>query len=135
MGAGSTVRELLLLVGMGQGARGLSGSGVGPQFRVCQLGEGGPGCPVSEVEENPAAGAGQRGGDGEEPQPEPFRFPPAGLMRGQRQELHPRGDLGGESDDGEPDLVLGKALEREGPQSCVLRGPDPVLGPGPPAVT
>lgn len=63
MGAGSTVRELLLPVRMGQGP-GSARGGVGAQRGERALGEGRPGYPVSEVEENLAAGAGQRGGDG-----------------------------------------------------------------------
>jgi hypothetical protein len=63
------------------------------------------------VEEHSAAGAGDRGGDGEQSQPEPFGFPPAGLVVGQGEHLHPGGDLDGQRDDGAPDLVLVESLQ------------------------
>lgn len=46
-GAGSTVRELVLMVGIGQGPGDQTGGGVGPQGRACGLGEGGPGRTVA----------------------------------------------------------------------------------------
>ncbi len=49
----------------------------------CVVDELGPGCLVGEVEQDLAAGAGQHGGNGEQSEPEPFRFPPAGGVIGE----------------------------------------------------
>jgi hypothetical protein len=76
-----------------------------------------------------AAGDQPRGG-GEEPQPGPFGFPPAGLAVGEGKQLHPGGELAGHGDQGAPQLILGEPMERQVPQPGVLRDPDPVLGAG-----
>jgi hypothetical protein len=52
----------------------------------------------------------------------------------QGERLHPGGNLAGQRDDRAPDLVLGEVMQREVAQACVLRGADPVLAPGAPAV-
>jgi hypothetical protein len=41
--------------------------------------------------------------EGEEPQPETFGFPASGGVVVQGEHLHPRGQVGGQGDDGEPD--------------------------------
>jgi hypothetical protein len=48
--------------------------------------------------------------------------------------LHPGGQLGGEGDDGAPDLVLGEAVQGQVGQPGVLGEPDPVLAAGSSAV-
>jgi hypothetical protein len=52
----------------------------------------------------------------------------------QAEQLHPGGELGGEHDDGAPDLVLVEVVQRQVGQAGVLAYPDPVFGTGPPAV-
>ena len=73
--------------------------------------------------------SGEGGGDREQSQPQPLRFPPAGVRAGQGQELRPGGDLGGEGDEGAPGAVLVQAVQREVAQPGLLRAPDPVHRP------
>ena len=86
------------------------------------------------MQPGPPRGACEPPGDGEQPEPEPFGFPPAGLVPGEGEQLHPGGELAGQGDDGAPDLVLGEAVQRQVGQPGVLGGADPVLGPGAAAV-
>ena len=70
--------------------------------------EGDPGVVAGVAEPLLACAAGEGGGDGEQSVAEPFGFPAAGVGVGEGEELHPGGQLGGEGDDGAPDLVLGE---------------------------
>ena len=54
----------------------------------CAVGDGGgdevcPRCPCRDMQKDAPAGAGQGRRDGEQAQPQPFRFPPAGVVTGQ----------------------------------------------------
>lgn len=51
-----------------------------------------------------------------------------GLVVGRREHLGPRGQLDGQRDDRDPDLVVGEAVQRQGGQAGVLRGADAVFG-------
>ena len=82
-----------------------------------------------------AAGVtGGLGGQGEQPEPEPFGFPPPCGVLGEGEQLGPGGDLAGQRDDGLPDPVLVQLVQRQVGQPGVLRGADAVLGPGAAAV-
>jgi len=94
----------------------------------------GPGRPLVEVEQYSAAGAGQRGGQGEDPQPEPFRFPSGSVVAGGGKQLGPGGELGGEPDQRAPDPVLSEVVQRQVSQAGVLGVADPVLRAGAAAV-
>ncbi len=89
---------------------------------------------TGQLHGDPAAAADQPGGGAEQSQPESFGFPPAGLVVGEGEQLHPGDELTGERDHGAPELVLGEAVQRQVGQAGVLGGADPVLGPGAAAV-
>ena len=55
---------------------------------------------------------GDAGGDGKQSEPHPFRLPPSGVVVGQGEHLEPGSELHGQGDDGQPDLVLGEAVQR-----------------------
>src|SRR3954454_6688943 len=55
-------------------------------------------------------------------------------MLGEREGLHPGGQVGGERDDGAPDLVLREVVQRQVGRAGVLGASDAVLGAGPAAV-
>ncbi len=57
-----------------------------------------------------AAGAGVPSRDGEQSQAQPLGFPPAGFVPGQGEGLRPGEQVGGERDEGTPDLVLHRQL-------------------------
>jgi len=86
------------------------------------------------VQHHAAAGDGQAAGGGEQPQPQPFRLPPAGLVPGQGEHLQPRAQLAGQGDDGAADPVLRELAQRQVGQPGVLGAADAVLGAGPAAV-
>ena len=83
------------------------------------------------MEQGSPAGAGEGGGDGEDPVAEPFGFPPSGVVAGEAEELHPGGELGGESDQR---AVLVEVVQGEVGQAGVLGVADPVFGARPAAV-
>jgi hypothetical protein len=91
---------------------------------------GGPGPVCGHAQPQAAAAADQAPGDGEDPQPQPSRFPAAGrAVKGEH--LHPGQQLAGQRDDLAPDLVLGEAVQGQVAKPGVLGAPDPVLAPGP----
>ena len=102
LGAGSHVPETTdseygwvgLLAGCGEGSEPIDALGD----------EVGPGCPAGEVEQGLAASPGELRGEAEEALAEPFRFPPTGVVVGEREELHPRHEFAGEADEGAPDI-------------------------------
>jgi len=96
--------------------------------------ESGPGVVPGDVQPGLAGGAGEGRGDGEESVPEPFGFPPAGIVACQRQHLHPGGQLDSHGDDGAPDLVLVEVVQGEVVQAGVFADPDPVFAAGSSAV-
>ena len=120
----------------------LVGSGSGARSGAVQDGQGGegadeegdPGVVAGVAEPLLASAAGEGCGDGVESVAEPFGFPAAGVGVGEGEELHPGGQLGGEGDDGAPDLVLGEAVQGQVRQAGVFGEPDPVLAEGPAAV-
>jgi hypothetical protein len=116
----------------GRGRSAESGHGVEPpEWIEGQVGEWrGRG----QVQQPAAAGAGVAGRDRKQPQAQPFGLPPAGVMAGQGQGLHPGEQVAGECHDGAPDLVLRKVVQRQVGQPGVLGGADAVLGAGPVAV-
>jgi hypothetical protein len=79
-----------------------------------------PRCVSGQMQDGAPCGAGDASGDGEDPQPQPFRFPPARPHAGEGEHLHPRGQLAGQGDDGAPDLVLREAVQRQVRQLGVL---------------
>ena len=87
-----------------------------------------------EAEVDAAGVSGDAPGSGEQPQSQAFGFPPAGRVVGQGEQLHPRGELDGERDDRDPDLVLREAVQRQVGQAGVLADPNAVLGAGPTAM-
>ena len=118
----------------GQGCGCSAGDGEDPEPVQGVGDQPGPGCYLGEVEQDPSTGPGECGRHGEESEPEPFRFPPAGLMIGEGEHLHPGGEFGGQHDDGAPDLVLGEVVQRQVHQPGVFADPDAVFGAGPAAV-
>jgi hypothetical protein len=89
---------------------GQPGDGEGVEALDGVDGETGPGCVGGEVQHHPPSGTGQHGGDGEQPETEPFRLPPLGFVAGEGEHLHPGGEFGGERDDHAPDLILREAV-------------------------
>ena len=81
-----------------------------------------------EAEPGSTSGADEGGWDGEQPQPQAFGFPAAGLGVGQGEELAPGGQVQGELDQGAPQLVLGEAVQGQIREAGVFGDPDPVLG-------
>jgi len=73
-------------------------------------------------------------GDGEQAQPEVFGFPAAGGVVGESQQLQPGGELDGEADDGQPELVLRVAVQGQVGQPGVFANADAVLAAGATAV-
>ena len=69
-------------------------------------GESGPGCAGGEMQHHPPSGTGQHGGDGEQPETEPFRLPPSGLVAREGEHLQPGGELGGEREERAPVLIM-----------------------------
>jgi hypothetical protein len=63
-------------------------------------------CVRGQVQPGPAGVMGDAAGDGEQSQAESFGFPHPGVFAGEREHLHPRGQLGGQHDDRDPDLIL-----------------------------
>lgn len=89
-----------------------------------------PGCVGGQVQGASSGSGDQMPGDGEQAQPQSFGFPASGLVISQRQQLHPGGDLTGQSHDRAVDLVLGEVVQREVGQAAVFGGADAVLGAG-----
>jgi hypothetical protein len=89
----------------------------------------GPGPVPGKAEPQAASAAGQAADDGEQAQPQPLRFPPAGGA-GQGEHLGPGQQLAGQRDDLAPQLVLREPLQRQVPQPGILRAADPVLALG-----
>src|SRR6516164_9830266 len=129
--AGSTGPGVLLL-GRGDGS-GWSAGREGLQAGGCGGDSRGPGPALGQAQPQAAAAGCQAPGDGEDAQPQPFGFPPAGLAR-KGEHLGPGQQLAGQRDDLAPDLVLREAPQRQVPQPGVLGAADPVLAAGPPAV-
>ncbi len=69
-------------------------------------------------------------GDREQAQPKPFGFPAARWVVGEGQHLQPGGELDGEGDDGQPELVLGGPVQGQVGQPGVFADADAVLTPG-----
>ena len=92
VGAGFTGREHAGVVGTG-GSRS-AGCGQGAQACDRLPGQLGPGGFSGEVEQDPSAGAGQGGRHGEQASPKPFGFPPARVVAGEGEHVHPRGSPG-----------------------------------------
>ena len=90
---------------------------------------------VGEVEDLRSAASDKGRGDLEQSGAEPFGLPSSRVSAGQGDHLHPGDQLGGETDDLGPDLVLREALQRELRQTHVFGIADPVLAAGAAAVT
>jgi len=60
-------------------------------------------------------------GDREQAQPKAYGFPPPGWVIGEGQHLQPGGELDGERNDGQPEPVLGVAVQRQVGQPGVLQ--------------
>jgi hypothetical protein len=71
------------------------------------------------VQQPAAAGAGMAGRDRKQPQAQPLGLPPAGVVPGQGEGLHPSEQVGGERDEGAPDLVLCGVVQRQVGQAGV----------------
>jgi len=69
-------------------------------------------------------------GDREQAQPKAFGFPPPGWVIGEGQHLQPGGELDGERNDGQPEPVLGVAVQRQVGQPGVFADADAVLAAG-----
>jgi hypothetical protein len=90
------------------------GSGWSAGWEGLQAGDGSgdlaaPGPVPGDPQAQPTVAAGQAAGDGEQAQPEPFRFPAADGV-GQGDHLGPGQPLAGQRDDLAPQLVLGEAF-------------------------
>jgi len=72
--------------------------------------------------------------DRKEAQPKAFRLPAARWVVGEGQHLQPRGELDSETDHSQPELILGKPVQRKIGQPGVLTDADTVLTPGATAV-
>ena len=90
----------------------------------------GPARLLGEVEDDAPGSSGQSRGDGVEPVAEPFRFPTAGFMPGQREHPAPGLQLGGQRDDLAPDPILVEPVQGQVGQAGVFRDPDPVFAAG-----
>jgi hypothetical protein len=93
----------------------------------------GPGPSAGDLQPDAAAAAGDPAGSGVEAQPQALWFPAAGRAV-QGEHGHPGGQLAGQGDDLDPDLVLVVAVQGEVAQAGVFRAADPVLAPGAAAV-
>lgn len=111
-----------------------SGGCEGGQAVVCGGEQIGPGGRVLDVQESPAAGAGQGRRDREEAMAQGFGFPPSGPVIGEREQAHPGEQIVRELHDQQPEPVLGEALQGQIRQAAVLGDPDTVLAAGPATV-
>lgn len=80
-------------------------------------------------------GADDPSGHGQDPEAELLGFPSAGLVVTEAESLGPGQQVGGQSDDLKPDLVLGEAVEGQVLHPGVLQSTDAVLGAGTLAMT
>jgi len=71
----------------------------------------GVGMVVGEVEDARSGVAGEDGWDLVEAVPQPFDLPPAGLVVGEGEGLHPGGEVECELDDVDPDAVLVEGVQ------------------------
>ena len=94
----------------------------------------GPGPPGGQAQPQAAAAADNPPRAAEDPQAEPLWFPAAGRA-GEGEHLGPGQQLAGQGDDLAPDLVLVVSVQRQVSQPSVLGVADPVLAPGPAAVS
>lgn len=78
--------------------------------------------------------SGDAAGQREQVQPKGFRSPAAGVVIGQCQHLHPRGEVERERDQREPNLVRCEGFEGQVPHPGVFTGFDAVLAARPAAV-
>ena len=113
VGAGSGRSGFLRVVG-GQGAMG-SGrcGGQAPQPLMGSDHEGGPFVGFFHVQTNLAGVMCDHGRGVEQAEPKAFRFPEATCVLVKSEEAEPGQKVTGQSNDGEPDLVLREGLERE----------------------
>ena len=86
-----------------------------------------------EADSDPPGGADEPAGDGEQAQPQPFRFGDS-VFAGQGQGLGPGEQVLGELDDFQPDAVGRIVLVGQIPHAGVFAAADPVLAAGPAAV-
>jgi hypothetical protein len=84
-----------------------------------------------ELESASSGVADEATGDREQAQPKPFGFPAPGSVVGEGQHLQSGGELDGETDHSQPELVLGEPVQRKVGQPGVFADADAVLATGP----
>lgn len=89
-----------------------------------------PGALGGEVEQDAPAGASEDHRDGDQSQSESFWFPSAGVVAGEGEQLHPRGDLGGEGEMAHQIEFWVKSNRGNARSASVRCRPDPILTAG-----
>jgi len=82
------------------------GDGQGPKSVEDGHEKATPSASPAQVQHDPAAGNREPAGGGEQPQPQPLGFPPAGRVVGQGEQPQLGGELAGQRHQRTPDPVL-----------------------------